>query len=108
MAQIILFWVLVAVAGFAFALAIQMRFMVALVLRKALAAKFGGFQNDTAYKQAVVDAVNGAAQTKPALHLKETYPNPISHMRLARRYSVLAPVALACILLAGRFILGVI
>lgn len=107
-AKIILFWSLLALSGFAFALAVQMRVLVGVVLRRALAAEFGGESASPAYRKAVVEAVGSAPQSKEAQHLYETYPRPLSHMRLARRVSVLAPPVIALILLAGRFALGVI
>ncbi len=107
-AKTILFWSLLALSGFAFALAAQMRVLVATVLRRALAAKFGGESASPDYRKAVVDAVNGEPQSKEAQHLCETYPRPLSHIRLARRASILALPAIALILLAGRFALGVI
>ena len=104
----ILFWTCLALAAFAFALAVQMRVMVALVLRKALAAKYGGEANGSEYRDAVLQAANDAPESTEAQHIIDTYPRPLSHIRLARLVCLVAPPALFVILLAGRFVLGVI
>lgn len=50
----VLFWALAVIIVFAIALAAQMRMMISMVLRRALAAKFGGGPNDVGYRAAIL------------------------------------------------------
>lgn len=111
MNKIVLFWILFGGLAFAFALAVQMRVMIAVVLRRALMARENTLTREEA--NAAVIAAAGVqslerAADQCALHLRETYPNPLRHLRRARRASMIAPVLLLVILLIGRFGLGVI
>ncbi|MBU1288357.1 MAG: hypothetical protein KJ871_11585 [Alphaproteobacteria bacterium] len=106
--MMIVFWIVLGLAVFAFALAAQMRLIISIMLRRALAHRFGGYTNDTAYRLAVVEAASPAQASEAAIHLAKTYPNPLSHLRLARRVSLAAPVLILMLLILGRFALGVI
>ena len=116
MAKIVVFWILLGSVGFAFALAVQMRMMIALVLRRALKAWRPEFEDRVKANDAVVAAAGEAAipentpsgQAEAIEHLRTTYPNPLSHLRTARRYSIVTPVLLFALLVMGRFVLGVI
>ena len=116
MAKIVMFWILVGGLGFAFALAVQMRMMIALVLRRALKAWRGVFEDRVKANRAVIlaaGATQSASDTDPDIkdaveHLRSTYPNPLVHLRTARRYSLLTPVLLVVVLGIGRTVLGVI
>jgi hypothetical protein len=103
-----LFWILLGLAVFAFLLAIQMRMIISIALRRALAAHFGGLPTDTPYRLAVVEATAPSPASEPARHLATTYPTPLSHLRLARRACFIVPLLILPILAAGRFSLGVI
>ncbi len=103
-----LFWILLGLGLFAFVLAVQMRMIISVALRRALAARFGGLPTDTAYRLAVVDAATPTPASEAALHLAQTYPNPLSHLRLARRTCLIAPLFILLVLAAGRLVLGVI
>lgn len=105
--MIILFWALVILLAFAIALAAQMRMMISLVLRKALADKFGGYPIDPAYRAEIMAARKFSPQTEYGHYLETEYPRPLSHLALARRVSLLAPLLLLAVVLAGRFTLGV-
>ena len=116
MDKTVLFWIILGGLGFAFALAVQMRVMVALVLRRALKAWQPAFEDRVKANQAVILA----AATEPvpsdtsedvltaATHLREVYPMPLSHLRTARRYSTVLPILLLALLCLGRLALGVI
>jgi|TARA_R110002020_G_scaffold399971_1_gene609891 hypothetical protein len=104
----IVFWILLGLAVFAFALAAQMRMIISVALRRALSAKFGGLPTDVEYRLAVVEAASPAQASEAAIHLAKTYPNPLSHLRLARRASLIAPVLILLLLIIGRLALGVI
>jgi len=105
----VLFWVLIGGLGFAFALAIQMRVITALVLRRALKAWRAEFA-DRAKANAVVVAAAGAETTEDdaIIYMRKTYPSPLAHLRTARRYSVILPVLLLGVLALGRLVWGVI
>lgn len=104
---LILYWALVVLSGFAFALALQMRAMIGVVLRRALAAKFGD-GDDRERRLAVVQAAAGTDAGAEASHLITTYPRPLAHLRTARRWTLIAPAVLLILLAAGRLKLGVL
>lgn len=116
MDKTLLFWIVVGAVGFAFALAVQMRIVTALVLRRALAAWRTELTDRVKANTAVVWAAGARPmpdEAKPWLmeavgHLRETYPNPLRHLRTARRYSIIMPVILFAVLVLGRTVLGVI
>ncbi len=112
----LLFWIVVGAVGFGFALAVQMRVVTALVLRRALGAWRTELTDRVKANTAVVWAAGARPmpdETKPWLadavaHLRETYPNPLKHLRTARRYSIVMPVLLFAILVLGRTVFGVV
>ncbi len=104
--MIILFWTLMIVTGFAIALAAQMRMLASIALRRALAAKFGGTQNDSDYVAAVFTAGRPGLKTTYTEYLETAYPRPVSHLTLARRISLAGPIVLLLIVFWGRFGLG--
>lgn len=116
MDKTVLFWILFGVLGFAFALAVQMRIVTALVLRRALGAWRESFIDRTKANRAVVLAAGAAplsseleSETSEAVtHLRETYASALGHLRTARRYSLIAPVLLLGLVAIGRVVLGVI
>ena len=116
MDKTVLFWILVGGLGFAFALALQMRVITALVLRRALKAWRDEFADRVSANAAVIAAANKApmpdalapAAREAAQHLRDTYPNPLAHLRMARRYSTILPVLLIGVLALGRLVWGVI
>lgn len=116
MEKVVLFWILCGVVGFGFALAVQMRMMIAVVLRRALKAWRPVFEDRVLANQAVMKAAAPAlAETgddqdlsDAISHLRDTYPNPLQHLRTARRYSIVMPVLLLALLALGRTVLGVI
>jgi hypothetical protein len=105
---IILFWVLAAALAFAILLAAQMRMLLSIVLRRALAAKFGGKHTDAAYRTAIYDAGRIAPESEHAHYLSTEYPKPVAHLTLARRVALIAPGLLLVLVLAGRYAFGVI
>lgn len=99
----VVFWIIGGVLAFGFALAVQMRLMIALVLRRALTALFG---ESADHASAVREATVGSSTSKESQHLVETYPRPLAHMRLARRWSLILPVLLLGLIAARRFTNG--
>ena len=116
MDKTILFWILVGGLGFAFALAVQMRVVTALVLRRALGAWREELQDRVKANQVVIGAAGpGGAPpeseawlTDAVTHLQATYPSPLRHLRTARRFSLITPLLLLSVLALGRFVWGVI
>jgi hypothetical protein len=105
---LILFWIVSVLIAFAIALAMQMRVMISYSLRRALAAKFGGSPVDPAFRAAILMAGRGAPQDEAGRHLQVEYPVPLAWLGTARRVSLIAPLLLLLVVLAGRFGLGVI
>ena len=117
MEKVVVFWIVFVVIAFAFALAVQMRMMIAIVLRRALKAWKPELEDQVMANGAVIMAANGTRleeaeaeliQREAAAYLVQTYPDPLRHLRLARRKSVMAPSLLVIWLAVGRFALGVI
>ena len=116
MEKTVLFWILFGVLGFAFALAVQMRIITALVLRRALGAWRERFLDREAANKAVVLAAAPAVPSDDleadlsdaVAHLRATYASALQHLRTARRYSVILPVGLLGLVALGRTVLGVL
>lgn len=106
--MIVLFWILVAALAFAIALAAQMRVLLSIVLRRALAAQFGGKHTDAAYRTAIYRVGRGAPDSDETRYLTTEYPRPVAHLTLARRVSLIAPALLLAVFLAGRYGMKVI
>ncbi|KCZ85173.1 hypothetical protein HAD_05810 [Hyphomonas adhaerens MHS-3] len=104
--MIIAGWIVLGVTGFAFVLAAQMRMLISVSLRRALADKFGGDYRDPAFRAAV--ASSGKTDT-PGEHLAwliETYPAQLTQLRLARRVTYTAPMAILLSLAYLRFVVA--
>lgn len=109
MDKTLLFWILVGGLGFAFALAVQMRVITALVLRRALKDWRDEFADRVKANAVVMAAASQApAENDAVAYMQETYPSPLAHLRKARRYSVILPVLLIGVLALGRLVWGVI
>ena len=96
-------WIVLGVAGFAFVLAAQMRMLISVSLRRALAEKFGGDYRDALYRAAIAAVGTKAEIGEHSAWLAETYPAPVSHLRLARRVTYTAPMAILLSLAYLRF-----
>lgn len=115
MDKTVLYWILCGGVGFAFVLAVQMRVMVALVLRRALRDWRPDFEDRNLANGAVMLAasrgdlvdIDPSSLRIAAEHLRSTYPLPLGHLRKARRYSVILPVILLALIAMGRLALGV-
>lgn len=106
--MIVVFWILVAGLAFAILLAAQMRILLSIVLRRALAARFGGKHTDPQFRSAIYLAGRGDPDSDETRYLSTEYPHPLAHLALARRVSLIAPALLLGVFLAGRFGFGVI
>ena len=99
-------WIVLGVVGFAFVLAAQMRMLISVSLRRALADRFGGDYRSAEYRAAIAETAKPAPDGEYAAYLAETYPLPLSHLRLARRVTYTAPMAILLVLAYLRFGLG--
>ncbi len=112
MVTALVFWIIFGVVAFALALALQMRFIVAKVLRMAAKAKFPSVAD--ADLVTVVKAMpdhTGAllpALSEVSQHIQTAHDGAVGHLVLARRGCMILPVVLLAVVLAGRFVLGVI
>ena len=114
MAQTIAFWLVLGLAGFAWALAVQMRIVVAKVLRLAVRAEYPDLHDNDV--RAIVRASVSAAEGQglpPGLQgvhawLRSTHGRAVGHLGRARRASLLLLPVIAVILVIGRAGLGVI
>ncbi|MEZ5997444.1 MAG: hypothetical protein R3B98_01975 [Hyphomonas sp.] len=91
-------WILTGLVGFAFLLAVQMRLLISVSMRRALAQEFGGDYRDAVHKASVQATRLEAPEDTGAAWLLETFPHPVAHLRLARRVSYTAPMALFLLL----------
>ena len=112
---IIIFWALVVLAAFAFALAVQMRVMIGIVLRKALVARTPDL--DVGQANAAISWAAGAADlpedaeswlAPQVEHLRTEYPRPLGHLRIARRWCVVGAALVILLVAIGRFRLGLL
>jgi hypothetical protein len=99
-------WIVLGLTGFAFVLALQMRALISVSLRRALAEKFGGDHRSADYRAAIVATSKPAPEGEYVAYLVETYPSPLSHLRLARRVTYTAPMAILLSLAWLRFAAG--
>ncbi len=112
MDQIVIFWIVLGLAGFGLALALQMRMMVAKVLSISVGASYPKLHHNDV--RAVVRAsplVAVPAEFSAELNgvrdwLREQHPGAVSHLARARRWSVILPFVVLAIAALGRFKLG--
>ena len=110
----IVFFIVLGCLAFGFALAVQMRVMIALVLRRALKAWDTALAppevgNAAIKAAAALGEVEGdSTLLKAVSHLRATYPLPLSHLQTARRACWLLPAGILIWLALGRFIFGAI
>ena len=92
---------------FGMALAVQMRVLAGIALKRAARAQFPGLEDGPA-RFAVVSAVNGRVLDRgdevgdASAWLAQQYPAAIRHVRLARKAAMVAGVVLFGVLVAWR------
>ncbi len=112
MDKTVLFWILFGVIGFAFALAVQMRVVIAKVLRMSAKAKFPETHDRDlvaivrSTPDRAADLVSGLQPIKA--YIQQNHGGAVRHLSIARRYSMILPVILLGVVAIGRFGLGVI
>lgn len=99
----IILFILLGLTVFALLLALQMRWMISVALRRALSEKFGGLPSDVAYRQGVADAGRRVSHNDVSAHLNTTYPNQLGHLRIARRVSIYTLPVIIALLVVLRF-----
>lgn len=97
----VIFWFLFASLAFAFALAIQMRIIIGVVIARALRAR-DDHLDVRASRLAVVRAGNGETGEEAIDHIHQLYPAQIRQLLLARRVSILAPAGLLILVAVAR------
>lgn len=102
-AQDAIFWIALTALAFGFLLAVQMRVMTAHILRLVLKDIFG---DEPELSNVVRAAAAGDQGSEQARHLIETCARPLSHLRLARRWSHILPVMIVCLLMVRRLTHG--
>lgn len=85
------FWTIFAALCFAFALAIQMRIVLGVVVARALRARDETLDIAPS-RLAMVRAGNGERDDEHTEHIHTTYPDQVLQLRLARKVSVVTPV----------------
>ena len=97
---------------FGFGLAVQMRVLAGIALKRAARARFPALEDGPA-RFAVVQAVNGADGLEAgdeagdaAAWLRDEYPAAIGHVRLARKGAVLFGLLLFAVIVAWRVVTG--
>ena len=85
------FWTIFAALCFAFALAIQMRIVLGVVVARALRARDETLDIAPS-RLAMVRAGNGESGDDLTDHIHSTYPEQVRQLRLARKVSVVTPV----------------
>ena len=109
MDPVLIFWIIFGLAGFALALAVQMRVVVAKVLRMSVAAQFPELADADA-RLAVRASPPGPVSGEANVHVMEVrdwvraqHPGAVSHLARARFWSRVLPVVVVVILAIGRF-----
>jgi hypothetical protein len=101
MAAAFLLWTVFAALCFAFALAIQMRIILGVIVARALRAR-----DETlgikASRLAMVRAGNGERDDDLTDHIHATYPEQVRQLRLARKVSVITPLLIIATLVLWR------
>jgi hypothetical protein len=106
------FFIAGLLVAFGFALAVQMRVLAGVALKRAARAKFPELEDGPA-RFAVVQAVNPGSTLEPgdeagdaAAYLRAEYPAAIRHVRLARRAVAATAVLLLIVIGAWRVVTG--
>ncbi|WP_084420733.1 hypothetical protein [Henriciella litoralis] len=108
----LIFFIAGVLVFFVFALAVQMRLLAGVALKRAARAKFDTLEDGPA-RFAVLHAVNGSDTLEPgdeagdaAKYLTAEYPSALAHIRLARKVSLIMPGVLLVIIVAWRLTTG--
>lgn len=108
----LIFFVAGVIALFVFGLAVQMRMLAGVALKRAAQEKIPGL-NDGPARFAVAQAVRGDAALEAgdeagdaAAYLADHYQKALGHIRLARKVSVVMPGVLIVIAVAWRLVTG--
>ncbi len=101
-----MFWTVFGVLAFAFALAVQARIIIGVILARALRARDKALPIRDS-RLAVVKAGNGETGIPEVDHIMATWPAQIRQLKTARKICMIAPVLILAWIaygrLAGRF-----
>ena len=95
------FFVIGLLVAFVFVLAVQMRLMAGVALKRAAKAKFEDLDERDA-RLAVAGAVAGLVDDGPASYLSGEFPAAIRHIRLARKGTMVMAALLVVVIAAWR------
>ncbi|MEO0883998.1 MAG: hypothetical protein AAFY34_14890 [Pseudomonadota bacterium] len=105
---ILTFWIVFGILAFAFALAVQMRVIIGVILARALRARDADLSIPES-RAAAVFAGHGhaGASGAPGLsgaiaHLQATYPRQLDQLRLARRVCLVTPIGIVLLIAVFR------
>jgi len=104
----LVFFIVGLVVFFGFALAVQMRILAGIALKRAAKAKYDDLA-DAPARFAVAAAVNGQdleagdSMADASIWLAQEYPRAIAHIRLARKATMGLGALLLLIVVAWRF-----
>lgn len=107
----LIFFIIGLLVFFGLALAVQMRVLAGIALKRAARAQFPGLEDGPA-RFAVASAVNGRALDSgdevgdATAWLAQQYPAAIRHVRLARKATMVAGAILLGVLAAWRLTAG--
>ena len=97
----VIFWIVFGCLAFAFALAVQARVIIGVIIARALRARDKGLPIRDS-RLAVVKAGNDEIGTPEVDHIRETWPTQIRQLKFARKLSIIAPMLIFALLVYGR------
>ncbi len=103
----IAFWAATILLTFAILLAIQMRMITSMALKRAAAAHLNEPADSKTAYAAVLEAAGGGRESDGAAYLLDNQSSAISYLRLARKAVAYLLPALLAVLIAGKLILKV-
>lgn len=104
--MLIAFWAATILLTFAVLLAIQMRMITSMALKRAAAAHLNEPADSKLAYAAVIDAAGGGREIDGAAYLLDNHPGAIDHLRLARKSMAYLLPALLGVLIVGKLFLG--
>lgn len=103
----IAFWAATILLAFAILLAIQMRMITSMALKRAAAAHLNEPADSKIAYAAVLEAAAGGGESDGAAYLLSNQSRAIGYLRLARKAVAYLLPALLAVLIAGKLILKV-
>ncbi|MEM7661372.1 MAG: hypothetical protein AAF292_03915 [Pseudomonadota bacterium] len=105
---ILAFWIVFGLLAFAFALAVQMRVIIGVILARALRARDAELSIPDSRAAAVfaghghAGEPGGSGLSGAIAHLHATYPAQLNQLRLARKVCLVAPAGIVLLIAIAR------